>query len=103
MVLVKMVNDEAKVKAFMAVSLFMLSMLLVGMFAYNMGYEDGYADADQDWIDYLNQVWGPFVEQVYKEGYDVGYYDGYLWGYVEGWIEYGGEEMFKYPRNPLIP
>lgn len=102
-----MVNDEAKVKAFLAVSFFVISMVIVGMFAYNTayrtGYEDGYADADQDWIDYLNEVWGPFVDLVYQEGYDAGYYDGYLWGFVDGWLEYGREEIFRYPSKPPIP
>jgi len=102
-----MVNNEAKVKAVLAVSFFVISMVVVGMLAYNSGYqagyEKGYADANQDWIDYLNEVWGPFIDLVYQEGYAMGFDDGYLWGYVAGWLEYGEGEIFKYPRDPVIP
>ena len=107
MVLVKMVNNEAKVKAILAVSFFMISMLIVGMFALDygkqIGYEEGYNQADQDWKDYLNEVWGPFVDAVYREGYVEGYGAGYLWGFVEGWNTYGGDEVFRYPDGGFVP
>ena len=101
------VNDEAKVKAILAVSFFVISMLIVGMTAYEygrqVGYDDGYAQADQDWQDYLNEVWGPFVDYVYKEGYGVGFRDGYLWGFVEAWNEYADGEPFRHPDGGWVP
>jgi len=100
-------NDETKVKAFLAVSFFVLSMLIVGMFvfevAWQAGYEEGYNQADQDWKDYLNEVWGPFVDMVFQDGYLKGFRDGYLWGFVDAWNEYGADQDFYYPRNPFVP
>ena len=100
-------NMEAKVKATLVVGFFLISMLVVGMVSYEAGqrngYERGYAEADQDWQDYLNEVWGPFVDMVYREGYADGYSDGYLWGFVEAWNEYGAGETFQYPRDGLVP
>lgn len=101
------ISDEAKVKAFLAVSFFLISMLIVGMLAFDAGwqagYDEGYATADQDWQDYLNTVWGPFMEHVYREGYVDGWRDGYLWGFVEAWNEYGVGEIFRYPGGGYVP
>lgn len=100
-------NTEQKVKASLAVSFFLISMLVVGLLSLEVGkqigYEEGYAQADQDWKDYLNEVWGPFVDYVYREGYTEGYADGYLWGYVEAWNEYGLDEDFRYPFGGFVP
>lgn len=100
-------NTEQKVKASLAVSFFLISMLIVGLYSLEVGkqigYEEGYVQADQDWKDYLNEFWGPFVDYVYLEGYTDGYTDGYLWGFVEGWNTYGGDETFQYPRDGTVP
>jgi len=102
------VNNEAKIKAILAISLFIISMVIVASLSYEYGrqagYSDGYADADEDWQNYLNEVLGPFVDYVYREGYIDGYDDGYLWGYVEGWREYSTEEdPFRYPDGGRVP
>lgn len=101
------INDEAKVKAFLAGSFFVISMLIVGMFAYEAGhrdgYEEGYAQADQDWTDFLNENLGPFIDYVYLEGYADGFRDGYLWGWVDAWNEYGDGELFQYPYGGYVP
>jgi len=100
-------NVELKVKIFAGISLFLISMLIVGMFSFEagqqVGYDKGYNQADQDWIDYLNEVWGPFIDMIYREGYVDGYADGYLWGYVEAWNEYGLDEDFQYPFGGFVP
>lgn len=95
------INDETKIKAVLAISFFVISLLIVGMFSFEygkqIGYDEGYADADQDWQNYLNEVWDDFVDVVYQEGYTDGYNDGYLWGFVNGWMEYGLDESFRHP------
>ena len=100
-------NVELKVKIFAGISLFLLSMLVVGLYSFEVGkqigYKEGYAQADQDWKDYLNEYWGPFVDIVYQEGYNDGFMDGYLWGYVEAWVEYGAGEEFGYPDGGFVP
>lgn len=102
-----MINNEAKVKAALAICLFVISMLIVGMTAFEygqyIGYEKGYADANQDWVDFLNENLGTLIDMVYQEGYTTGFYDGYLWGYVEGWIEYGTDESFQHPDGGYVP
>jgi len=101
------VNDEAKVKAVLAVSFFIISMLIVGMFAFEAGwqagYEEGYNQADQDWQDYLNTVWGQFVDMVWQEGYMDGFREGYLSGWVDAWNEYGTGMPFQYPHGGHVP
>lgn len=100
-------NDETKIKAVLAICLFTISMVVVGMLCYKTGwqtgYEKGYADADQDWKDYLNAVWDDFVDYVYREGYAEGYNDGYLWGYVEAWLLYGADQVFQHPDGRPVP
>ena len=102
-----MINNEAKIKAVLAICLFMNSMVIVGTVCYKVGmkdgYEEGYNQADQDWQDYLNEVWGPFVQYVYQEGYALGFNDGYLWGFVDAYREYGAGQPFRYPDGGLVP
>jgi len=102
-----MVNNESKVKAMLAISFFFISMIIVGTISYEYGrqdgYREGYADADQDWRDYLNNVWDGFVDAVYLEGYAAGFNEGYLWGYVEGWLAYGADQIFQHPHGGPIP
>ena len=98
---------EMKTKATLAVSFFLISMLIVGLLSFEegkqVGYIEGYFQADQDWKDYLNEVWGPFVDCVYREGYIDGFREGFLSGFIDAWIEYGAGESFRYPHDSLIP
>lgn len=96
-----MINNEAKIKAVLAICLFTISMIVVASISYEYGrqdgYVEGYSDADEDWRNYLNEVWDDFVDAVYQEGYDDGYRDGFLWGWVNAWLEYGADESFQHP------
>jgi hypothetical protein len=102
-----MINNEAKIKAVLAICLFTISMVIVGSLCYEAGKQDGYREgynqANEDWINYLNEVWDDFVDAVYLEGYNDGYHDGYLWGWVAAWVEYGADQAFRHPDGGLIP
>lgn len=98
-----LVNDEAKIKAVLAASFFIISMVIVGSIAFEAGYQEGYAQADQDWRDFLNESLAPFVDMIYREGYIKGYVDGYLWGWVEAWNKWGNDSVFCYPEIGTVP
>lgn len=101
----EMPNDNVRIKAVVLVSVFVLSMVVVGTIAYKMGakaeyergYNDGYAAAEEYWIDLINTNLGPLIDAVYLEGYAYGFQDGYLWGWVDAWNTYGNGDDFRYP------
>ena len=110
-----MIDNERKMKAVLAISLFTIAMVIVGTVCfkvgtqagydkgYEEGYNDGYADAEQYWMDLINTNLGPVIDAVYLEGYALGFQDGYLWGFVDAWNEYGNGSLFRYPNGGVVP
>ena len=104
-------DDNTQIKAVLLVSVFVLSMVVVGAIAfktgteagYERGYNDGYADAEEYWVDLINTNLNPLIEAVYLEGYVNGFSDGYLWGWVDAWNEYGNGDDFRYPIGGVVP
>jgi len=80
-------NMETKVKASLAVCFFLISMVIVGTVCYKIAWQDGhdagYETADQEWVEFLTEYWGPYIEYVYREGYGNGYFDGYFRGWMD--------------------
>jgi len=78
---------ETKIKASLAVCFFLISMVIVGTVSYEVaqqdGYKEGYMQADQDWMGYLDEYWGPYIDMVYRKGYSNGYLDGYFSGWMD--------------------